>query len=218
MRIFTLAAVLMALLPPPLLAQDIVGRASVIDGDTIEVRGVRIRLSGIDAPEGRQMCQKPEAWRCGQQSALALSDKLGQANVRCEGQGQDRYGRVIAVCHLGDVDVNGWLVREGWAVAYRKYSLDYVDAEDAARQSQAGIWGSVFIMPWDWRRGQRMTDQATAPDGCTIKGNISSGGKRIFHVPGQQHYEQTRISAGKGERWFCSEDEAVAAGWRKAER
>jgi endonuclease YncB( thermonuclease family) len=92
MRIFTLAVVLLALLPAPLLAQDIVGRASVIDGDTIEVRGTRIRLSGIDAPESRQTCQKPEAWRCGQQSALALSDKLGQANVRCEGKGKGKYG------------------------------------------------------------------------------------------------------------------------------
>ena len=110
-------------------------------------------------------------------------------------------------------------MHQGWAVAYRRYSLDYVDAEGTARQSRAGIWGSTFVMPWDWRGGQRRgAPAAEAPDGCIIKGNISRDGTRIFHVPGQENYEQTRISADKGKRWFCSEQEAIAAGWRKAKR
>ena len=109
----------MAFLPAPASAQDISGRASVVDGDTLEVRGVRIRLFGIDAPEGQQLCKKPsgETWRCGQQSALALSEKLGQATVVCSERATDRYGRSVAVCFLGGEDINGWLVQEGWAVA-----------------------------------------------------------------------------------------------------
>jgi endonuclease YncB( thermonuclease family) len=101
-----LAVVLMALLPASASAQDISGRASVVDGDTLEVRGVRIRLFGIDAPEGQQLCKRPSGgtWRCGQQSGLALSDKLGSANVHCEERDQDRYGRTVAVCFLGEPD------------------------------------------------------------------------------------------------------------------
>ncbi len=126
---------------------------------------------------------------------------------------------MVAVCFLGEEDINRWLVREGWAVASRRYSLNYVDAEDAARQHQAGVWSSEFVMPWDWRRGQRLVRPAAeTPNGCNIKGNISKDGERIYHVPGQGNYEQTRISVDKGERWFCSEDEAIAAGWRKAKR
>ncbi len=160
-RLLAFAVAVIALLSAPASAQDISGRASVVDGDTLEVRGVRIRLFGIDAPEGQQLCKRPsgETWRCGQQSALALSEKLGQATVVCSERATDRYGRSVAVCFLGAEDINGWLVREGWAVAYRRYSLDYVDAEGTARQSRAGIWGSTFVMPWDWRGGQRQRRQ-----------------------------------------------------------
>jgi len=206
----------------PATAADVAGRASVIDGDTIEIREVRIRLFGIDAPEGRQLCQDDAGkdWRCGQQSALALSDKLGQATVSCQERDRDRYGRTVAVCHLDGEDIGSWLVQSGWAVAYRKYSLDYVPDEDQARQQRAGIWAGSVQMPWDWRAAERApVAPQTAPDGCVIKGNISSNsGKRIYHVPGQQDYEATRISPDKGERWFCTEEEAVAAGWRKAGR
>ena len=92
--------------------------------------------------------------------------------------------------------------------------------EDQARQKRVGIWAGSFEMPWEWRAAERSpTAPQTAPDGCVIKGNISSSsGKRIYHMPGQQDYDATRISPDKGERWFCTEEEAVAAGWRKAGR
>jgi len=109
------------------------------------------------------------------------------------------------------------MVENGWAVAFRRYSLDYVGVEEEAKAVRRGIWSSGFVMPWDWRRGQRLAETAGG-DGCTVKGNINSKGDRIYHVPGQENYEQTVISPSKGERWFCSEDEARAAGWRKAQR
>jgi len=135
-------------------AQDrIVGVASVIDGDTIEIHGQRIRLFGIDAPESSQLCVRPtgERWRCGQQASFALADQIGRAAVTCQSRDFDRYGRVVAVCFKGSEDLNRWMVANGWAVAYKRYSVDYVASEAAARRSQINIWSGRFDMPWDWR-------------------------------------------------------------------
>jgi endonuclease YncB( thermonuclease family) len=142
----------------PAVASDLVGVASVIDGDTLEIRGVRIRLHGIDAPESRQSCMRASGarWRCGQQAALALSDRIGRRTVNCSVRDVDRYGRAIAACRQGNEDLNRWLVSEGWAVAYRRYSRDYIEAETAARSAGRNIWSGQFVMPWDWRRGQRL--------------------------------------------------------------
>ena len=137
---------------------SLVGRASVIDGDTIEIHGQRIRLHGIDAPESAQTCQDENGrdYRCGQRAALALKDKIGQQRtVSCEKRGLDRYRRIIAVCRAGEEDLNGWLVFEGWAVAYRRYSTDYVSAENAARSDERGIWVGTFTPPKEWRRSRR---------------------------------------------------------------
>lgn len=135
---------------------QIVGVASVIDGDTIEIRGQRIRLHGIDAPESGQTCirRSGQSWPCGQQAALALADKVGRATISCEGQGTDRYQRVIAVCSKGTEDLNRWMVAQGLAVAYRRFSHDYVDAEEGAHRAGRGMWSGTFEMPWDWRGGR----------------------------------------------------------------
>ena len=141
----------------PATAAPIIGVASVIDGDTIEIHGVRIRLHGIDAPESRQLCTRPtgERWRCGQQASLALSDQIGRSTVSCDPRDTDRYGRTVAVCSSRGLDLNGWLVIQGWAVAYRRYSRDYVRAEDQARAARRGVWSGQFDMPWEWRAARR---------------------------------------------------------------
>ena len=132
------------------------GRASVIDGDTLDIRGQRFRFHGVDAPESSQTCLKDgKAWRCGQNAANVLADKIGVKNVRCQAKDTDRYGRTIAVCYLNDEDLNAWMVSEGWAVAYVQYSRDYVNQERQARASGRGIWGSVFDAPWDYRRAKK---------------------------------------------------------------
>jgi endonuclease YncB( thermonuclease family) len=221
-----LAAVLLS--PTPLLAETIVGRASVIDGDTLEIRGIRIRFHGVDAPESAQTCQSSDgkAFRCGQQAALALSSKIGTATVSCEQKDVDRYKRIVAVCSAGGEDLNAWLVQQGHALAYRQYSTDYVGQENDARKAKRGVWAGNFTPPWDWRKGDRegnsdVASGQTAPakpttgaTECRIKGNINAKGDRIFHVPGSRDYERTKINAGTGKRWFCSESEAIAAGWR----
>jgi endonuclease YncB( thermonuclease family) len=206
-------------------AQAIVGRASVIDGDTLEIHGTRIRLHGIDAPESGQSCTaQGRQWNCGQRAAYALSVKIGFNPIACDPKDRDRYGRVVAVCRSGNLDLNAWMVAEGWALAYRQYSTDYVPNERNASAARRGIWQGEFTPPWEWRQGQRngaprTPGQSTQPaQACQIKGNISSRGERIYHVPGGQYYGATRIDPSKGERMFCSEAEAQAAGWRRSLR
>ena len=201
--------------------ESLTGVTSVIDGDTLDIHGTRIRLHGIDAPESTQLCLDPsqKPWRCGQQAALALAEKIGRSVVRCEKRDVDRYQRIVAVCRLGDTDLNAWMVRQGWAVAYRRYSRNYVQDENAAQQARVGIWIGRFIDPASWRRGERLQVAGEVqPRSCPIKGNISRNGERIYHVPGTADYGSTRIDESKGERWFCSEDEALKAGWRKSAR
>lgn len=160
MRRVTLLAVLALAVPTVASAEELIGRATVVDGDTLGIRDQKIRLHGIDAPEASQRCTRPngEQWRCGQQAANALSDKIGQRNVHCVGDKRDRWGRLIAVCFQGKENLNAWLVRRGWAVAYLRYSKDYVGQEDRARKAKAGVWSGTFEMPWDWRKAQRSKD------------------------------------------------------------
>lgn len=199
---------------------DITGKPRVIDGDTVEVNNERIRLHGIDAPETRQICTaNGKTWACGREATFALAYEVGNHWVTCRGDQRDRYGRLIAVCYVGRYDLGERMVRQGWALAYRQYSMDYVDDETTARRDRAGMWRGEFVSPWEWRRGVRLLSTKDDQSGeCAIKGNISSRGDHIYHVPGGQYFERTKIDPNKGERWFCTEAEAVAAGWRRSKR
>ena len=225
MKAFFLPLVLgLALIAPPATAQGLSGQADVVDGDTLAIRGekTRVRLYGVDAPEGQQTCDDAERKRylCGSKAADALASLVGRSGqVTCQEEDRDRYGRVVAVCHANGRDINGELIRQGWAIEYNQYSDGrYSDEETEARQAKRGLWAGTFVKPWDWRRGERLPSEAVggakpAERKCDIKGNISGSG-RIYHVPGSRHYENTQINEASGERWFCSEDEAKGAGWR----
>jgi endonuclease YncB( thermonuclease family) len=131
---------------------DIVGRARVIDGDTIDIAGARIRLRGIDAPESNQTCTDSgnRAWRCGRAATHELIDHIAGRPLKCESAGFDRYRRVLAVCAVPDgSDVNAWMVRQGWALAY--YSAAYRSEEAQAHAAKRGIWAGSFMAPWEWR-------------------------------------------------------------------
>jgi endonuclease YncB( thermonuclease family) len=136
---------------------DIVGKVWVIDGDTVDVSSpqgrARVRLLGIDAPESGQRCTDSlkRDWLCGQAATRALVDHIGGRQLACTSTGLDRYRRVLAWCRLPDgSDLNAWLVREGWALAYG-FTTPYRPEEDAARAAHRGIWSSTFVPPWEWR-------------------------------------------------------------------
>lgn len=147
---------------PSAVADDVVqgpieGMATVTDGDGLEIGGERIRLYGVDAPEVAQYCSRKDGtrWHCGQYSTVALDRFVSGKKVRCDVRTLDSYGRWVAVCKAGDVDLGRRQVSEGWAVAYRRYSKDYVGDEDAARKADRGVWEGKFQMPWDWRAAAR---------------------------------------------------------------
>lgn len=147
----------MSAISGPAGADTLTGQASVIDGDTLDIHGERIRMAGIDAPESRQACidSMNQQYRCGQVAALALAGHIGRAVVTCEGSERDRYGRLIGTCSAEGENLSAWMVTQGLAVAYRQYSTAYVPQEELAKAGQIGLWQGVFQMPWEWRKAHR---------------------------------------------------------------
>lgn len=194
------------------------GRISVVDGDTIRVGGETVRLFGIDAPEVEQTCRRPggEVWRCGDWARREVRRLFEGKRARCDAIEFDQYGRTVATCAVGGTDMGETLVASGYARAYLRYSDRYLETEKAAVVTGRGIFGSDMAAPEAFRAATRPAPQA-APGDCVIKGNISDAG-RIYHMPGQENYADTRINTRRGERWFCTEAEARAAGWRRARR
>ena len=196
------------------------GQIKVVDADTIIFNNEKIRLYGIDAPEKEQSCYvKKKAWPCGKIATEYLRNLLKDVSppsFQCKISSKDRYGRSIGVCYIEDENLNKNLVANGWALAYRNYSKDYILNEKLASQKKIGIWEGEFVKPWDWRRGVRIYEAQNVD--CKIKGNISSNGEKIYHVPNSKNYLKTKISTSKGERWFCSEKDAQASGWRKPKK
>jgi len=192
------------------------GLARVVDGDTLDISGTRVRLEGIDAPERGQRCQRswlPLTWRCGRAATRALKKLINGQTVRCQPQGRDKYRRVIGVCFAGEVDLNAAMVRSGNAWAFTKYSTTYVAEEKIARANKRGIWRAKTQTAWAFRAKKWQTSEQVAPRDCPIKGNISPRG-RVYHMPWSPWYKRVRINTRKGERWFCSEADAQSAGWR----
>ena len=217
--------------PAPSRAADAIqGRATVIDGDTIEPSGYRVRFNGVDAPETFQLCQdaKRRTYRCGSKSAEALSDFLAKSRpVRCTFVEWDQHGRYVGNCVRADGEnIASWLVENGHALDWPRYSRGaYSVQQETARDLKRGLWAGTFEEPWEWRAAQLSQEQSTivplistGSRACNIKGNINDEGERIYHLPSQTYYDQTGISKGRGERWFCTEQEARDAGWRRARR
>jgi len=221
-------------------AEIISGVPRIVDGDTLEIGATKIRLASIDAPETDQVClnSNGKRWMCGIEARDRLSALISGRAINCTATGTDTYGRTLAVCMVGDEDLNRWMVQQGWALAFVKYSKEYVQDEEAARTARRGIWIGAFVAPWDWRHRNLQTTilgatsvpvsaqaELTAPASavgapspeCIIKGNVTRSGERIYFRPGQLNYSRLDMSK-PGRRWFCTEDEAKAAGWRPALR
>jgi endonuclease YncB( thermonuclease family) len=193
------------------------GTAAVIDGDTFAIGATVVRLADVDAPELAQTCEaglrglRP----CGAYVADALVERIAGREVRCSVAELDQYDRRISSCEVASEDLSGWLVSSGLAMAFRRFSDRFVPEEEAARAASVGLWSTDSEPPWQYRAHRWEVAVQEAPEGCPIKGNINREGERIYHTPwGSQWYDRTTISADQGERWFCSEREALDAGWR----
>lgn len=132
------------------------GTATVIDGDSLKINGMDVRLYAIDAPEGRQQCQdvRGKTFSCGNTATAKLNALVAGGEVVCTEQNVDQYGRIAAICTKQNMDINKRLVMQGWALAYRHHSEKYVPAEEHARTNQNGLWQGTFENPRDWRRRQ----------------------------------------------------------------
>lgn len=142
---------------------EISGTASVVDADTLDIHGERIRLVGVDAPESKQQCRNSSGqfYRCGQVSALALDEWINRNPVTCKIEDKDRYSRFLAQCSVRGESVQEWLVSNGYALAYRSYSKEYIPADEKAHAARAGIWAAEFVNPWEWRKGTRLSGEPT---------------------------------------------------------
>ena len=199
-------------------SKEVVGRASVVAGDVLKVAGTTVRLSGIEAPERTQLCGRDAGkWRCAEAAQSALSKVVGGRPVRCRLSGTDSAGRPLGHCSIDSVDINADLVRQGFAFAEGGGSSRYGAQEKDARNAKAGMWVADTQRPAEFRAKVWEEAKRRAPDGCPIKGQVT-GTERVYVLPGTPAYERLRMQASRGDRWFCSEQEAAAAGFKAAQR
>ena len=203
--------VLLFLLP----ASATLAEVQIIDGDTLILDGTIYRINGIDAPEAGQTCtsDRGKDWACGDAATNALYEMTVGRSVTCEKLAVDPYRRIVARCAADGQDVAREMVARGMAWAFLKFSDEYEATQKTAKSARLGIWRGEARPAWEFREGRWNIKQQQAPEGCPIKGNISQRGK-IYHVPRSKYYNRTKINTVKGERWFCDEAEAIAAGWR----
>ena len=205
----------------PFAASDppITGRASPLGADTLRIDRVTIRLDGIEAPDRDQTCARSDnrVWRCGEAAQAALSRLISGRNLRCEPSGKDASGTVRAACFSGTNDVAGALVKAGHVFADSGMMARYRSEQGAARAAKAGLWSGPGEpeRPASWRTRVWDEARARAPKGCPIKGKVAGRGEggKTYHLPWSPTYERLRVVSARGERWFCSEDEARGAGF-----
>jgi endonuclease YncB( thermonuclease family) len=154
MKLLVLVLVVFLHLNTKIIASEISGFAVVTDGDTIKISNNKIRLHGIDAPEKKQNCTKnAKEYNCGIVATEALINKISKNVVKCLIQkNKDRYNRFIGVCFDDQENLNKWMVRNGYAIAYRRYSKDYILDEDYAKKNKLGLWSGIFLDPEKWRK------------------------------------------------------------------
>tara|TARA_B100001996_G_scaffold267690_1_gene209183 strand:- start:502 stop:978 length:477 start_codon:yes stop_codon:yes gene_type:complete len=137
-------------------SKTIIGNARVIDGDTININNNKIRLHGIDAPETKQTCKLDSVdWFCGKQSTEELKKIINNQSLECTVSDIDIYNRYVAICLVNELNLNQWMVKNGWAIAYRYYSTDYIIEEKYARDNKIGIWKSEFLKPYQYRKNNK---------------------------------------------------------------
>lgn len=188
----------------------------VIDGDTLEIGGRLINLYGIDAPELGQRCSLPSGgtWPCGKAAARVLDELVAGAHLDCTDQDAARGEPVTSVCLFAGLDINRQMVRDGFAWAADPTDRDYADAEKRARAQSIGVWWASTRPPWEFRAEHWDSALVTAPSSCLIKGSVGASGDQVYLAPWSPGYAPPGSSSETDARWFCSEREAIEAGWR----
>ena len=154
MKILNITIIILLILSSKIISGEISGFPIITDGDTIKVTNKRIRLHGVDTPEKKQICYKnSKKYNCGKEATDALAIKIGENSVTCKVKDKlDRYKRYIGICFIREVNLNKWIVRNGYGVAYRRYSKDYVEDENYAKKNKLGLWSGDFLTPEKWRK------------------------------------------------------------------
>lgn len=189
----------------------------VVDGDTIEIEGgEKVRYLGIDTPETVDPRKPVQCF--GIEASKKNKELVEGKTVRLEKDitDRDKYSRLLRYVWVGDLFINLELVKQGFAISYTyppdvKYQKEFLAAEREAKEAERGLWEACSISP-----SPTVKIQETPKSDCDIKGNISTSGEKIYHLPDCGSYAKTQIDEKRGERWFCSEKEAQEAGWRKA--
>ncbi len=192
------------------------GRASVLSGEMIRLQGRLLHLAGIEAPDRQQTCTRAtkQTWKCGEVALQALERLARSKTFRCVTQGgPDPQGRIAANCTVDGRDVAGELVKDGHVFSAATYFGGYGSQEQEARKSGAGVWSGDAVRPADFRSKLWDTAKASAPNGCPVKGQVS-GSRRTYLMPWASDYARANVRTERGERWFCDENEAVAAGFK----
>lgn len=201
-------------------APEVQGRVSVLAGDSVRMGDKTIMLVGIEAPDKEQRCTRSgnRRWKCGEAAADALRDKIRSRSLTCQPEGTDAGGRTLARCTAGGEDIAAAMVREGHVFSAGGLFARYGSEEKEARLKKAGMWAAGDAeRPADWRAKRWEEAKKKSPSGCPIKGQVTSSGK-VYLMPGAADYERARVRTSRGERWFCSEDEARTAGFKVADR
>jgi len=200
-------------------AATVEGRAVALSGDTLRIAKTTIRLSGIEAPLNGQTCRtaRSRRWRCDRAAKAALAHLVGGGRITCTLSGLDDTGHHLGACRRGEKDIAEELVRDGHAFAEAGLFATYGSVESEAREAKVGLWRGEAARPSAYRAQKWEDAKRAAPDGCPIKGDVKRG-RRLYVLPWSRGYQRVRISRSRGERWFCSEAEARAAGWKPAER
>ncbi len=186
----------------------------VIDGDTLVIEGRLVQLAGIDAPELGQRCfNKGKSWRCGLEAALALRKLISFGDVVCEPD-KAKPQSALASCSVADKDLATALLQQGYAVALPEAPSPLQAAQNSAKEAKFGIWRGDFVAPASWRDGVRLPGQTKDPQYCVIKGTINEKDQRVFYIPSDKGYDAIVIDPSRGERMFCSDDQAILRGWR----
>ena len=203
----------------PIGGKSLQGRAYPVGADTLRIGATTVKLTGIDPPEAEQRCgTAARGWRCAAAAEAALSRLAGGRTVTCRLGAADGPDRVLGQCALGDSDIGAELVRQGYVFAHGGLLARYASQEREARSAKAGMWAAGDAeRPTAYRAKLWEEAKRRAPEGCPIKGQVA-GSARTYVLPWSPDYDRARVQKTRGERWFCSEQEAEAAGFKAAQR